>query len=401
MRVLFVLGSFPELSESFIINQIVSLIDLGVEVDIFSYNIGKNRKAYSALVEKYKLVEKCVYLEKEESLYKRLLSFGGFLLNNIGVARTKKLSDLRLFYQYQDILLKNDYDIIHSHYGTVGERFSKDFQNTSFFKKSKKICTFHGWDILPTAIEKLQVEYSELIKYFDAFTYNTPYLGDILLDLDRNIRTYELPVGIHLDFLNSKLKKKFDDNGIFKILFCGRLVKWKGCLQIIEIAKVLKDKGFENWQIEIIGDGPEFENLTQKIEENSLQSHVFILGKQPQDVVFDTMNNSDVFLLPGIYDESTRRAETQGLVIQEAQFFYLPVVISNAGGAKYGVVDQVTGFVLDYEDIDGFADRLIYLMSNKNMIKIMGEKGHEYVISNFSTKILAEKLLTIYNEVLK
>ena len=58
MKVLFVLGGFPEVSESFIINQIAGLIAEGVDVKILAYDIGGHKEAYSGLYSSLNLSQK-------------------------------------------------------------------------------------------------------------------------------------------------------------------------------------------------------------------------------------------------------------------------------------------------------------------------------------------------------
>jgi colanic acid/amylovoran biosynthesis glycosyltransferase len=55
-------------------------------------------------------------------------------------------------------------------------------------------------------------------------------------------------------------------------------------------------------------------------------------GSLTEDWVIEVMSNCDIFILPGIYD--SQGSVSQGLVIQEGQSLYLPVVVSDAGGMK-------------------------------------------------------------------
>ena len=110
------------------------------------------------------------------------------------------------------------------------------------------------------------------------------------------------------------------------------------------------------------------------------------------------MDNSDIFLLPGIHDEITGRAENQGLVIQEAQAMNLPVVVSDAGGMKYGLINNETGYVIKEKNIDEFVEKLNILIDNPFLRLSMGIKGRKYVVENFDSKILYKKLISYYIE---
>ena len=109
------------------------------------------------------------------------------------------------------------------------------------------------------------------------------------------------------------------------------------------------------------------------------------------------MEESHAFIMPGIYDNS-RRAETQGLVIQEAQAMELPVLISDVGGMKFGVIDGETGFVLKEKDLNAFVKKVELLIQDENLARAMGKKGREFVIQNYDSKVLGAKLEKLYFE---
>ena len=111
------------------------------------------------------------------------------------------------------------------------------------------------------------------------------------------------------------------------------------------------------------------------------------------------MRKANFFVLPGITEE-TGRAETQGLVIQEAQAIGLPVIVSDAGGMKYGLIDLETGFILPEGDINAFAEIIKKLIQNPKLAENLGKKGRQYVVENFDSKVLGERLLKIYKELL-
>lgn len=117
-----------------------------------------------------------------------------------------------------------------------------------------------------------------------------------------------------------------------------------------------------------------------------------------QNKVFEIMAQSSIFLLAATVEKETLRAETQGLVIQEAQFFKLPVVVSNIGGIPFGLIDGKTGFLIDQSDINLFVSKICLLIDNQNLQLSMGDKGHEFVQERFDSKILGEKLITIFDD---
>ena len=79
----------------------------------------------------------------------------------------------------------------------------------------------------------------------------------------------------------------------------------------------------------------------------------------------------------------------------------LPVIISDAGGMKYGIMEGETGFVIKEKDLNAFADKIEYLLKNPDLREKLGEKGREFVVENYDTKVLGNRLEVLYFELLQ
>jgi len=60
MKILFIIGKFPLLSQTFVLNQITGLIDRGHEVDIYATSSVNNSTVHSD-IEKYHLLDHTYY----------------------------------------------------------------------------------------------------------------------------------------------------------------------------------------------------------------------------------------------------------------------------------------------------------------------------------------------------
>ena len=74
----------------------------------------------------------------------------------------------------------------------------------------------------------------------------------------------------------------------------------------------------------------------------------------------------------------------------------LPVVVSDVGGMKYGLIPGETGFVVKENDISGFADAIEELILSKELGEKMGKRGREFVEKNYDSSVLVKKLLDLY-----
>ena len=78
----------------------------------------------------------------------------------------------------------------------------------------------------------------------------------------------------------------------------------------------------------------------------------------------------------------------------------VPVVVSDVGGMKYGLIPNETGFVVEAGNVEGFADCIEKLILDKSLAKSMGESGAKYVKQNFDNRILIKRLIDLYESVL-
>ncbi|GAI04953.1 unnamed protein product, partial [marine sediment metagenome] len=128
MKIAFIVGGFPSLSQTFILNQITRLIDMGHEVEIFARTNPKDKKVHSD-VKKYHLVKRTHYIPQNKivcvlkAIFLIITNFHKSpvkILKSLNVFKYgKQALSLRLFYaliSFQD----TNFDIIHCHFGPTG-----------------------------------------------------------------------------------------------------------------------------------------------------------------------------------------------------------------------------------------------------------------------------------------
>ncbi len=303
-----------------------------------------------------------------------------------------------MFFESQWFLLPYNFELIHAHFGMNGNRIAYLKAKDIIPESVKLINTFHGYDLEPDKLLDYTFDYSYLWKQAQAFTVNTPYLKGLLEQLHLNNRSvFILPVGLDTHFFKRQQNKR--ESTYFDIVFCGRLISFKAPDLAVSIIHALVQKGYTQVRLHIIGTGSMETALKAQVAVLGLDQHVLFYGSQDQKFIKSCFEQSDVFLLPGIEDPETGRAETQGLVIQEAQAMAVPVVVSDVGGMKYGLLPNESGFVVEERNLDGFINVIELLILNPKLQLIMGEKGRRFVVENYDNKVLANKLSAIYNSI--
>lgn len=184
-------------------------------------------------------------------------------------------------------------------------------------------------------------------------------------------------------------------NGSKKVISVGRLEKGKGFDLLIRAWKIVVQNR-PDWEIKVYGDGPERNNLESLIAEYNLQ-HSFVL-EQPVKNITDKYLDSSIYVM-------SSRFEGFGMVLIEAMACGIPVIAFDCPtGPSAIITNEEDGFLIPNEDIDHLAERILYLIDNKNVREIMGKRARENVMrfeekkimqtwSDLFSKLVAEKML--------
>ena len=145
LRIAFIVQSFPSVSETFVVNQIINLIDKGYDVTIFSFNKNTNSIIHKNILD-YKLIDQTIYWEETKiSKIGRFIEFLTFLLKNhehISFRKIfrifnfkkygKKALNLRNYTRYRWIVKNASFDIFHAHFGPSG-KYVAEMKSFGFF----------------------------------------------------------------------------------------------------------------------------------------------------------------------------------------------------------------------------------------------------------------------------
>ncbi|MDU8885481.1 glycosyltransferase family 4 protein [Yeosuana sp. MJ-SS3] len=402
LKIAVVVGQFPTISETFIVNQIRFLKSQGHQVHIYCFKkikIGIH-PSDDIHFKDVKLLEWQHFMPKNK--LKRFFKIFSILIKSINFSirldlikrfnlfKYKKdaFNGYVFFRRYFELYFEiNNYDVVHVHFANHAVRLLRQLE---IFQK-RIIVSFHGFD----AHNYDHQFYNGLLKLKTiCYTTNTAYTKDKIIDLgfpDHLITI--LPVGLDTNFFKPTQNLKKSER--FNILFVGRLVVLKSPLLAIKIIEQLVNQNITNLLLTIVGDGEEFQRCEDYIVSHELEPYITLKGSQNQLEIVELMNSSDMFLLPGIKDDNNK-AEAQGLVIQEAQAMQLPVIISDVGGMKDGVLDGKTGFVLKAHDIDAFVKCILYLIEHPKERIAMGSAGRKFAVKNYDISVLGQQLLDLY-----
>lgn len=164
------------------------------------------------------------------------------------------------------------------------------------------------------------------------------------------------------------------------LLFFGRLSPEKGIDTLIEAVEKLPEV-----KLKIVGSGPEFQVLKERIGSSGLKSRVELLGPKYGEELKGLVRNSLAVVVP------SRWYEVSGIVNLEAAALGRPIIASDIGGIGEIVKDGINGLLFKPGDSEDLA-RKIGLLKTVDLPGL----GDRAVSERFSPQIHLEKLRSIY-----
>src|SRR6056297_688083 len=183
------------------------------------------------------------------------------------------------------------------------------------------------------------------------------------------------------------------------VLSVGRLIEWKGFQYLLQAAAEVKDK-IQGFQLYIAGDGPEKTKFDQFVIDNNLEDHIIFLGNVPNEEIVDYYQCADVFVLPSILDEQGN-TEGLGVVLLEAMACAVPCIASNVGGIPDIVQDGHNGFLVEQKDVQGLAEKMIWLLRDSEKRREMGQHARSFVKNNYDWEIKSRQLKDLYEKIIQ
>lgn len=164
----------------------------------------------------------------------------------------------------------------------------------------------------------------------------------------------------------------------------------KGQLYLVDAIKKLKE-WHSKIQVIIVGHNETeyFKEVKERISSYGLESLFVFPGSR--DDVYRFLNVMDVFVISSINEGFSN-------AIIEAMSVGLPVVAPNSGGNAEAVQNNESGLLFKPCNSDDLADKLLKLLENSEMRKIMGRKGKDIVDKAFRLKQMICKYENVFLE---
>ncbi len=151
-------------------------------------------------------------------------------------------------------------------------------------------------------------------------------------------------------------------------------------------------QAYDHLKLLIIGDGPERENLEDRVKHMGIQERVQFTGFVPYEQLPSHLAVADAFVTASV-------TEVHPLSVIEAMAAGLPVLGINSPGVGDTVEDGVTGYLARDEDLAAFTAKMIRLTTEDDLRRQMGEQAAE-AARNYAIDRTARLLEAQYEKVI-
>jgi colanic acid/amylovoran biosynthesis glycosyltransferase len=405
LRIALFVHEFPALSETFVLNQIVGLIELDCDVTIFA-NARRPDTVEHADIGRHRLGARTCYLAMPEGRLRRVIEavhlirqyrrrWPRLIHRSLNVFRYGRdaLSLKLLFWTIRIAERDSRFDVLYCHFGPIG-------RTATFLREIGVIdgplaTAFHGVDV--SAVLRRAPHFYQAL--FDR--------GDLFFPVSRHWemrlqahgcdpdRTTVHHMGVDLERFRFRRRHRLPGAPV-RLLSIGRLVEKKGIEYALRAVALARERGIRLYYT-IVGDGPLRTSLIALADELGLRDTVVFAGWADQGGILGHIYASDVLLAPSITD---RMGDQEGIpvAIMEAMATGLPVVATRHSGIPELVHDRKSGLLVAEADAEELAAAIAWLCMDQELRERMGVEGRRVIETGFDIRALNGRLCRLFTE---
>ncbi|MDT0602807.1 glycosyltransferase [Thalassotalea castellviae] len=387
MKVAIFVDQFPVRSQTFVLNQIIGLIDLGCDITIISLHKGDG--TLLADIAQYNLDEKTHYLlDEPKTKYKQFFYRIGCLCKCIITPSRFPVIFASLDKNYgrqgKSLLLAAiaaklpnvlNFDVAVCHFGYNGILANK-LKRLGLIQ-SKIATIFHGHEISDTkSLSRYSNDYHKLFKETELLLPISELWKDKLVKLGCPLnKIYVQRMGINLEKFSYKgnidrkrLTHETHEScspALLKIYTVARFTDKKGLKYAIQSLTHLP-KGIKV-HYDLAGYGELETELKLLVRQLGLADVVHFVGACSSTQVADFMRKADVYLQPSI-TASDGDMEGVPVTLMEAMAIGVPVVSTFHSGIPELIENEVHGLLVPEKDPQAIAEKLTLIYNNKENV---------------------------------
>lgn len=394
--------SFPELSQTFVFNEMRGLRNEGAQISVAA--LRHSGTEASNLPQKYGFsdIRYIMPTGVRSSKRKRILMVLRALARRplrfitlLRAARNAKTSGLDMpFAAIMNIAAAlqspGKRPVIHCHFGTAG-------LVVTTLKKLKLIdapvsVVFHGYDITQYLVGQPHRLYADLFEQADVLLPISDLWHRRLIELGappKKIHTVRLGIDCGAFSFRERLKPHGET---LRFITVGRMMEKKGHRYALEAFIALATRRPDiDIRLDVIGSGPLFDDMKAIADCSGLGDKLVLHGSLQHDEVRGLLGSAHVFVLPSV---TAANGDMEGIpvAIMEAMAMGLAVISTHHSGIPELVADGSSGLLVPERDIEALSAAMEYLTDHPDRIVPMGRAGRQIIEDSYDEQKQAKKL---------
>lgn len=288
----------------------------------------------------------------------------------------------------------NNIDLVHAHFGNEGYYTLP----LAKFLNVPLVVTFYGGDMsdIPKKPGWMK-RYNKLFKEVSIICVEGEFMKRKMVELGcplEKVIVSRLPIPI--DNIEFSYRPKYSN--ILNVLMCASMVKKKGYFDALATIKTLKEDGIKI-KCEIIGNGKLQDEITEMIDNLSLNNEVKLLGRKTPEEIYKISNKHHVFFHPSKFDSNGGSEGGAPTIISEMQALGLPI-ISTLHADIPNVIPIENYFLAEEGNQAQLVTYFKKFISCQEKWNEISNRGMKFVQKKHNALDVANKMEELYNKVI-
>jgi glycosyltransferase involved in cell wall biosynthesis len=395
----YILGEFPSRSEYFILNEILTLKEKGVDIRTLSIRRAAPLKDVPGAAEAgvtYYEPFAAVFLAHAYVVFSfrsRYFVVLAQLIREAGSFRKvlKALKDFSIAVYFLFRLRGSGVTHIHAHFLSLPTRIAMIISGLTGIPFS---ASAHAQDIYTTSPAKLAVMLQHLKFIVTCTASNKTYL-DNMIKGEESAKVIHIYHGIDCRLWQQKsLREDSARHKPIRLLTAARLVEKKGIIYLLRAMRELTKSNYDV-RLSIVGDGPLFETFDSYIQAYGLGARVTLCGAMGQDSLRAFYGESDIFILPSVVAADGDRDGLPNVLV-ESLAVGLPVIATATSAIPELILHGQTGLIIAERDSVSIADAVIRLSTDTFLYNYLQLSGRKLVRERFNIDHCTHRLADLF-----
>ena len=405
-KMAYLVKTFPRLSETFILNEILGLERLGIQIGIFSLRRPAAEPRHADVSEVKAPVTYVPSLRWK--FWPGALSLLIFSHLVLFLKETRRYLAVARFYfrvkgnsRFEDFLQaaylaralrRSEITHLHAHFANTPTTVAELVHRLTGIRFS---FTAHAKDIYLTAPAELSRKIQTAEAVLTCTEHNRQYLAGLAPEGATVHLAYHGVDVMRFGTLPRATAMKHNQPPL--ILSVGRFCEKKGLEYLIQACRLLVDRGY-SFSCQIVGYGELQSKFERMIVDLGLQKYVSLPGRMNQDQLADLYQQAGMFVLPCLI---TDRGDRDGIpnVLFEAMVSAVPVVSTDISGISELVEHAQNGLLVEQRNTDALADAMELLLLRSDLRRRLAGNGRETVLRRFTLQASAQHVYRVLSKV--